>query len=97
LSDADLRERLFGDLLAARPSMRGRVEPIAVMNWSANRFSGGTFAFRAPGQIGLYGNVAAAAHGRIHFAGEHTAELLSGLEGAMESGERAAVEVLRVL
>ncbi len=32
--------------------------------------------------------------GHVHFAGEHTAILHSGLEGAMESGERAAREVL---
>ncbi len=31
---------------------------------------------------------------RIHFAGEHTALTNRGMEGAMESGERAALEVL---
>jgi monoamine oxidase len=97
LQDADLSAALIADLVAARPSMAGRVEPIAVMNWSAHPYSRGTFAGRAPGQIGRYGNIAARPHGHIHFAGEHTAELLSGLEGAMESGERVAVEVLRTL
>jgi monoamine oxidase len=33
-------------------------------------------------------------HDNLHFAGEHTAVLLQGMEGAMESGERAALEVL---
>ena len=32
--------------------------------------------------------------GRIHFAGEYTALTNRGMEGAMESGERAALEVL---
>ena len=32
--------------------------------------------------------------GRIHFAGEHTALTNRGMEGAMESGERAALEGL---
>ena len=36
-------------------------------------------------------------HGRVLFAGEHTAWSNSGMEGAMESGERAALEALRVL
>jgi len=94
LSDADLTETLLRDIVAARPSMRGRVAPIAVMNWSANPFSRGSFAYRSPGQIGRYGNIAAAPHGRLYFAGEHTAQLITGLEGAMESGERAALEVL---
>jgi monoamine oxidase len=81
-------------LHAARPSTKGRIEPIAAVNWSANPWSRGTFAYRRPGQIAKYGNIAASTHGRMHFAGEHTAVLQSGLEGAMESGERAALDVL---
>ncbi|MCB2106492.1 MAG: FAD-dependent oxidoreductase [Rhodobacteraceae bacterium] len=84
-------------LVTARPSMAGRIEPIAAVNWSANPWSRGTFSYRAPGQIAKYGNIAAQAHGRIHFAGEHTAVMQSGMEGAMESGERAALEILQRL
>jgi len=36
-------------------------------------------------------------HGRIHFWWEHTALLNRGMEGAMESGERAALEILERL
>ena len=35
-----------------------------------------------------------AAHGRLHFCGEHLATESRGMEGAMESGERAASEIL---
>ncbi|MGB1876420.1 MAG: FAD-dependent oxidoreductase [Rhodospirillaceae bacterium] len=35
-----------------------------------------------------------APHGRLHFAGEHTAIFHQGMEFAMESGERAAFEIL---
>jgi len=52
--------------------------------------------YRTPGQIARFGNVVAEAHGRIHFAGDHTAATMMGMEGAMESGERAAVEVLQL-
>jgi monoamine oxidase len=93
-NDADIIAYTISELHRARPSTRGKIEPIAAVNWSANPWSKGTFAYRAPGQIAAYGNHAANAHGRIHFAGEHTAVLQSGLEGAMESGERAALEVL---
>jgi monoamine oxidase len=34
--------------------------------------------------------------GRLHFAGEHTRRLEVGMEAAMESGERVALEVLEV-
>jgi monoamine oxidase len=33
-------------------------------------------------------------HGRLHFCGEHLAVANRGMEGAMESGERAAAEIL---
>jgi monoamine oxidase len=36
----------------------------------------------------------AALYGRIHFCGEHTVQANRGMEGAMESAERAALEVL---
>jgi monoamine oxidase len=32
--------------------------------------------------------------GRIHFAGEHTSSWMGWMEGALESGERAAREIL---
>ena len=35
--------------------------------------------------------------GRIHFAGEHTGLSNRGMEGAMESGERAAQEVAQAI
>lgn len=94
MAEKDVIAYATTQLHAARPSAKGRVEPIAAVNWSANPWSKGTFAYRAPGQIAAYGNIAAAPHGRIHFAGEHTAVLQAGLEAAMESGERAALEVL---
>jgi monoamine oxidase len=32
--------------------------------------------------------------GRVHFAGEHTSSWMGWMQGALESGERAAAEVL---
>jgi monoamine oxidase len=94
LDDDATTRYVLGVLERARPSMRGAVEPIGVMNWCRHPWSRGTFSYRRPGQIARYGNVVADPHGRLHFAGEHTSVLLPGLEGAMESGERAALEVL---
>lgn len=47
----------------------------------------------APGQIKAWAKTMALPSGRIHFAGEHTSFLHTGMEGAMESGERAAIEI----
>ena len=92
-NDEDIMAYVMRELIAMRPSMEGRVEGIAVRNWSGDPYMRGTYAYRAPGQIAKYGNIVANPHGRLHFAGEHTAILQQGMEGAMESGERAAFEV----
>jgi monoamine oxidase len=36
----------------------------------------------------------AQSEGRVHFAGEHTSSWVGWMEGALESGERAAREIL---
>lgn len=44
--------------------------------------------------IGAASFTVATPHGRLHFCGEHTAVSNRGMEGAMESGERVALEVM---
>jgi monoamine oxidase len=95
--DAEVLQRVQADFAAARPSTVGRIDPLAVMNWSAHPWLKGHMAYRAPGQIARFRMNVADPHGRIHFAGEHTAVLMAGMEGAMESGERAALEILQRL
>jgi len=36
-------------------------------------------------------------HHELHFAGEHARRLEVGMEAAVESGERAALEILQAL
>jgi monoamine oxidase len=95
LSNEAIQRRALAELVAARPSTAGRISPLAVMNWDAHPWTLGHLAYRGPGQIAKYGTVLAQPHQRVHFAGEHTAVVSSGMEGAMESGERAALEVLQ--
>ena len=93
-NDKDIMKYALRELEAIRPSTKNRVAPIAVKNWSKDPFVYGTFAFRGPGQIKKYGDIVNNSHYRIHFAGEHTAILQAGMEGAMESAERAVFEIL---
>jgi monoamine oxidase len=95
--DAEVLAYVENQLYTNRPPMKGRIGKGKVVNWSDQKWTRGTFLFMRPGEITRFGNVVANAHGRIHFAGEHTALLSSGLEGAMESGERAAVEVMEAI
>jgi monoamine oxidase len=69
-----------------------------VVRWAAEPFSEGAWAVWRPGDItaGLPARLAER-HGRVSFAGEHTAVAYSGMEGAMESADRAVLETLRRL
>ncbi len=62
--------------------------------WHRQAAFGGSWINWAPGQITSYAGVLGEPVGAVHFAGEHTGRALRGLEAAMESGERAAAEVL---
>lgn len=85
------------DLEAIRPSLRGAIEVIKVFSWGRSPFAGGAYAYWKPGQINHFAKEMIKPCGRLHFAGEHTAVLNRGMEGAMESGERAALEIAELL
>jgi len=80
-----------------RPAAKGKLEAVGYKSWAMDRFAGGTWSEWEPGQIHKYQPVLAEPAGRIHFCGEHTATSNRGMEGAMESGERCAFEVLDML
>lgn len=77
-----------------RPATKGALRPLKAVSWQRDPFAGGIYSAFKPGQVTRYADVMAKPHGWVHFAGEHTATLNRGMEGAMESGERAAIEVL---
>lgn len=86
-----------GVTLAARtfPGIRGTFQHGIVMRWALEPTARGAFAVFHPGQtIALMPDLATP-EGSIHFAGEHTSPWNGWMEGALESGERAAREVLQ--
>ena len=60
--------------------------------WDNEPFALGGWAYYAPGEMNRLFATVATADGRIHFAGEHTSAVY-GLEGAAQSGARAAREI----
>jgi monoamine oxidase len=80
-----------------RPASRGTLRVLKVWSWQRTPFAGGAYAAWAPGQITRFAEAMRQPHERLHFCGEHTSVLARGMEGAMESGERAALEVLERL
>ncbi len=64
------------------------------MHWPEAPFHRGSYACYAPGQWAYYG-VEGRREGNVHFAGEHTSLDFQGyMEGAVETGARAAMDVL---
>ena len=78
----------------ARPAARGQLTGVALHSWEMERFSGGAWGVFRPGQVTAFAPTMAVPAGRIHFCGEHTATGSRGIEGALESSERVALEVL---
>jgi len=90
-------EFILDYLAQIRPSTRGALEMVKFWSWQLDPFAGGAYAAWRPGQLSSFGKDMSLPAGRIHFAGEHTAVVARGMEGAMESGERAAFEVAGLL
>jgi len=94
LQQAELMRVATRELHEARPSTVGRIEATFAVNWDTQPWTAGHLPYRSPGHVSRYGNLAASPHGFIHFAGDHAAVTMLGMEGALESGERAAVDIL---
>lgn len=76
------------------PGFKDHYEGIGTsVAWGTNPWAGGGYAWWKPGQLTDWMPKLAEPEGRIHFAGEHTSYLARTMEGALESGNRAAREV----
>jgi monoamine oxidase len=78
------------------PKMTTSFERGSVYRWTLDAWARGAFAVFHPGQMSRIMPDIATPEGRIHFAGEHTSSWMGWMQGALESGERAANEVLEV-
>jgi monoamine oxidase len=80
-----------------RPAARGALEVTAMHSWANDPFARGDWAIYGPGQVNAFGRSMTAPRGTLHFCGEHTSRANRGMEGALESGERVALEVIETL
>ena len=76
-------------------------EPVAYIerDWATEQYTGGCYgAFTAPSTLSRFGPALRAPVGPLHWAGSETARRWTGyIDGAVESGQRAADEVIRTL
>jgi monoamine oxidase len=85
---------VIAELEAIRPAARGQLVGRSYFSWAREPFNAGDWAYFGPGQITAFAPSLAAPAGRVHFCGEHTATANRGLEGALESSERVALELI---
>lgn len=97
MSKADCTEAITKALWQLMPAAREVTEIGQLVRWSEDPFAGGSWALWRPGQAAQAHDAIRTPAGRLFFAGEHTAEAYRGMEAAMESGERAALQVMRAL
>ncbi len=68
-------------------------EGAAAKYWNEDPWARGSYSFNGVGQARDFLEIARAAEGRVHFAGEHTSVHRASMNGALESGLRAAGEI----
>ena len=97
LDDETCTDTILQALWKLVPSAQEVTSVGQLVRWTNDPFAGGSWALWGPGQAGSAHAAIRAPAGRLFFAGEHTAEAYRGMEAAMESGERAALEIMRAL
>lgn len=98
-SATERRDQVLDVLARAWGERARQVRDYLDRDWSAEPFTRGCYgAHLPPGAWTVYGPALRAPVGRIHWAGTETAERWTGyIDGAIDSGERVAAEVLAAL
>lgn len=76
------------------PQLPTEVEASYVKVWSEDPWQRGAIAYAKPNQFHRVWPAARKPEGRVHFGGEHTSVWFGYMNGALESGERCAEEII---
>jgi monoamine oxidase len=95
LSPRDRIEQALENVAVIHPQIIEEFEVGASYMWHDDEFAGGAFALFEPGQQTLLHDAIVKPEGRFHFAGEHASLYHAWIQGAVDSGLRAAMAVHR--
>jgi monoamine oxidase len=93
MSEADRLRTALSETARIWPEAPRHFEGGAIKYWNEDPWIRGSYSFEGVGQARDFLQIAAAPEGRVHFAGEHTSIHRASMNGALESGVRAAAEV----
>jgi monoamine oxidase len=90
-----LKRKLRNNLNNIFPNAPVEILAIQKQAWQENELTQGAYAFYRPGQWFTVREILSRPHDRVYFAGEHIAEDQGFMEGAVDTGEEAAEDILR--
>jgi len=95
LAPGDRIAQALENVALIHPQVTQEFETGVSYMWHHDEFAGGAFALFDPGQQTRLYEAIVAPEGRIHFAGEHASLAHAWIQGAIESGLRAAHAIHR--
>ncbi len=93
LGESGMLRAVRDDMRKAHPALTDNDEGAIAKVWDDDEWARGGYAWFEPGQMAALLPHIATPEGRVHFAGEHASAWPGWMQGALESGERAAREV----
>jgi monoamine oxidase len=94
LTEAERLDFALAQLEQVFPGVRRHFERGASKSWDDDERARGAFAYFRPGEMLSFAPELSRPEGRVHFAGDHTSAWSGWMQGALESGVRAALEVM---
>ena len=94
LSNEERIQLAIGEIEKVFPRSSDLIEHTATVAWPNDPFTRGSYMALAPGQVTAYWHTLFEPAGRLFFAGEHASPIQGYMEGAVESGQRAAANII---
>jgi len=94
LSDEERIRVAVAEIEKIFPGSSDLVEHTATIAWLNEPYTRASYMALAPGQVTAHWRTLSEPAGRLFFAGEHTTAIQGFMEGAVESGQRAAASII---
>ncbi len=97
LPEQEAKAMIIARIEAMRPAARGQLDVLRLFIWQTSPYARGIYHHIGTGMAAELAAATRFAGRRLHFAGEHLAQGSTGMEAALESGQRTAQLVAQML
>jgi len=94
LSDDERIKLAVNEIEKIFPGSSDLIENTATVAWPNETYTRGSYMALAPGQVTAHWKTLSEPAGRLFFAGEHATPIQGFMEGAVESGQRVAQQII---